>query len=59
MDKEKYRPYTVEGTKVVGTVWPAVLRHEGGPVMSRGVVDATFDLNSTPTFASNDDRIMF
>lgn len=39
LDNDKFKPYKGEGTQIVGTVWPVVLRHKGGPVMSRGVVD--------------------
>ena len=39
LDSDKFKPYTDAGTKIVGTIWPAVLLHENGSVMSRGVVD--------------------
>lgn len=42
LDEEKYKPYKGDGTKIVGTIWPVVLRHKGGPVMSRGIVDVMF-----------------
>ena len=38
-DPEKFKPYASTGNKIVGTVWPVVLLHANGPVMSRGVVD--------------------
>ena len=39
LDPEKFKPYTSSGNSIVGTVWPVVLLHANGPVMSRGVVD--------------------
>lgn len=42
LDEEKYKAFKGEGTKVVGTIWPVVLRHKGGPVMSRGVADVMY-----------------
>lgn len=39
LDTEKFKPYTDSGNKVVGTIWPVVLLHENGPVMSRGIAD--------------------
>lgn len=37
-DKNRFTFYTQRGTNVVQTVWPAVLLHENGPLMSKGVV---------------------
>ena len=42
LDTEKYKTYSGEGSTIVGTIWPVVLRHKGGPVMSRGVVDVMY-----------------
>ncbi|XP_060604679.1 uncharacterized protein LOC132757418 [Ruditapes philippinarum] len=42
LDTEKYKPYSGEGSTIVGTIWPVVLRHKGGPVMSRGIVDVMY-----------------
>ncbi|KAH3833565.1 uncharacterized protein LOC127880256 [Dreissena polymorpha] len=42
LDREKFKPFSGQGTKVVGTVWPVVLQYQGGPVMSRGVADVVF-----------------
>ena len=39
LDPEKFKPYTDAGNKIVGTVWPVVMLHAEGPVMSRGIVD--------------------
>ena len=39
LDPEKFKPYTEAGSKIVGTIWPAVLLYENGQVMSRGIVD--------------------
>lgn len=33
-----YKPYTRSGTHVDFLVWPALLLHEGGPVLAKGVV---------------------
>ena len=47
LDPEKFKPYTESGTKIVGTIWPAVLLHEDGPVMSRGIADVMSRSNQT------------
>ncbi|KAL4228438.1 Mitochondria-eating protein [Mactra antiquata] len=36
-DTNFYRPYTASGPIVNYTVWPAMLLHKGGPVVSKGV----------------------
>ncbi|XP_045204351.2 uncharacterized protein LOC123557132 [Mercenaria mercenaria] len=48
LDTEKYKPYKGEGNQIVGTIWPVVLRHKGGPVMSRGIVDVMFSQKNGP-----------
>ncbi|XP_052794067.1 uncharacterized protein LOC128227497 [Mya arenaria] len=53
IDREKFKPYQSYGTKVVGTVWPAVLQYNGGPVMSRGVADVMFGDLIVPKSAAN------
>ena len=37
---EKYKTFTVCGTKLDYVVWPALLLHEDGPVLSKGVAQA-------------------
>ncbi|XP_053399565.1 uncharacterized protein LOC123557239 [Mercenaria mercenaria] len=39
-DRERFTFYTKRGDKVGQTVWPAVLLHEDGPLMSKGIVQA-------------------
>ncbi|XP_062583077.1 uncharacterized protein LOC134244843 [Saccostrea cucullata] len=36
-DKEIYREFTSSGTKMDYVVWPAILLHEGGPLLKKGV----------------------
>ncbi|KAH3839870.1 hypothetical protein DPMN_113308 [Dreissena polymorpha] len=38
-DSNKYEIYTKEGNTVYYMVWPAILLHEGGPVLAKGVVE--------------------
>ncbi|XP_053399564.1 uncharacterized protein LOC128557054 [Mercenaria mercenaria] len=40
IDRERFIFYTKRGDKVGQTVWPAVLLHEDGPLMSKGLVQA-------------------
>lgn len=40
IDKSRFTFYTQRGETVVQTVWPAVLLHEAGPLMSKGIVQA-------------------
>ncbi|XP_053399563.1 uncharacterized protein LOC123557238 isoform X2 [Mercenaria mercenaria] len=37
-DKNMYTPYTIRGNTVAQCVWPAVVLHRDGPLMSKGVV---------------------
>ena len=37
-NRDMFTPYTRRGEVVVQTVWPAVLLHENGPVMCKGIV---------------------
>lgn len=37
-DKNNFTFYTKTGDAVLYTVWPAVLLHEDGPLMSKGIV---------------------
>ena len=39
LDSDLFKPYTSRGSKVMGTIWPAVRHHQDGPVLSRGVAD--------------------
>lgn len=38
IDKNVYREYTSSGKTVVFSVWPALLLHENGPLLIKGVV---------------------
>ncbi|XP_060608166.1 uncharacterized protein LOC132760244 [Ruditapes philippinarum] len=40
VDKERFTFYTKRGNTIKQTVWPAVLLHESGPLMSKGIVQA-------------------
>ncbi|XP_053400847.1 uncharacterized protein LOC128557480 [Mercenaria mercenaria] len=39
-DRERFTFYTKRGDKVGQMVWPAVLLHKDGPLMSKGIVQA-------------------
>jgi hypothetical protein len=39
-DKDKFTFYTKRGDIVSQTVWPAVLLHKNGPLMSKGILQA-------------------
>ncbi|XP_060562949.1 uncharacterized protein LOC132722457 [Ruditapes philippinarum] len=36
-NSDLYKPYTSSGTHVEYVVWPALLLHEGGPILAKGV----------------------
>jgi hypothetical protein len=36
-NRDDYREYTNSGKKIDYVVWPALLLHEGGPLLSKGV----------------------
>ncbi|XP_060562960.1 interaptin-like [Ruditapes philippinarum] len=36
-NSDLYKPYTYSGTHVEYVVWPALLLHEGGPILAKGV----------------------
>ncbi|XP_052796281.1 uncharacterized protein LOC128228820 [Mya arenaria] len=38
-DKGSYKPYMTTGDKIDYVVWPALLLHEDGPVIAKGVVE--------------------
>jgi hypothetical protein len=37
-DRQVYKEYTQMGTKVKFLVWPALFLHEGGALISKGVI---------------------
>lgn len=37
-NKDLYKEYTKSGTRVAYSVWPALYLHEGGPLLTKGVV---------------------
>ncbi|KAL4230983.1 hypothetical protein ACF0H5_011356 [Mactra antiquata] len=48
LDPQMYKTLKGDGTRIVGTIWPVVLRHRGGPVMSRGIVDVMYGQTHGP-----------
>ncbi|XP_053389424.1 LOW QUALITY PROTEIN: golgin subfamily A member 4-like [Mercenaria mercenaria] len=45
-----YKPYTSSGTHIEYVVWPALLLHEGGPILAKGVAQGHGKKSKKSTF---------
>ena len=43
LDKERFKQYTQSGKYVEFVVWPAMYLHVGGPILSKGVAQGTWN----------------